>query len=393
MSAATPFQRNKIFLLASGHAVNDALTGFLPPLLPLLMTEMKISIAGAGILATILSVSNSLPQPIYGVINDTFGKRFFVYLGPLVTAVFICLIGYASSYSSLVVMLALCGTGSAVFHPAAAALVDRLGGHHKSLAMSIFVTAGNFGHSISPLLVVPVVALLGLRGLPAFFVVGALFSFLLFRYIPESTSSRVFREKLNWRQVPWRRMRALGLLQLIAIVRAFVISGFATFLPLYMHQNGLSLFSSGATATLFHGIGSLGGLMGGHLSDVFSRKRIMQIPMALVLPLLLAFFYFDGALRFFCLALAGIALYISLPLNVVMAVELFPHHAGTASALMIGFAWGVGGLLLTPFGIAADRLGLKASMIWLTLLTLLAVVAAFFLSDDKEAVNAKTKLA
>jgi FSR family fosmidomycin resistance protein-like MFS transporter len=384
MNETTAFQRNKIFLLSGGHAVTDAFTGFLPPLLPLLMSEMKFSIAGAGVLATILSTSTSLLQPIYGAINDAMGKRFFVYLGPLVTAGFICLLGYSSSYAGLVILLALCGTGSAAFHPAAAALVGRLGGDRKSLAMSIFVTAGNFGHSISPLIVVPVAMALGLRGLPVLFFAGALLSFLLFRYIPAAPGRAGRPQPVNWRNLPLPRLRTLGLLQIIAVVRAFVIAGLATFLPVYMYQNGVSLFFAGATGTLFHGIGSLGGLVGGHLGDRINRNRFMQVPMFIAVPLLLGFFYMDGAVRYFCLMFGGIALYLSLPLNVVLAVELFPRHAGTVSALMIGFAWGVGGLLLTPFGVAADRFGLEAAMIGLILLLLAGVGAALLLVDEKE---------
>jgi FSR family fosmidomycin resistance protein-like MFS transporter len=232
------------------------------------------------------------------------------------------------------------------------------------------------------LLVVPVANALGLQGLPLFFVAGALVSLLLFRHVPESPGGDVVRERMRWREISWQSMRILGLLQFIAVARAFVITGIGTFLPIYMHQKGFSLFFAGATATLFQGIGSLGGLLGGHLSDIFSRSRMMQIPLLLVAPCLLAFFFLDGWIRFVCLAAGGVALYLSLPLNVVMAIELFPRHAGTVSALIIGFAWGIGALLLTPFGLAAERFGLEAAMIGLTLLSLTAVAAAFLLTDN-----------
>jgi len=179
------------------------------------------------------------------------------------------------------------------------------------------------------------------------------------------------------------RLRVLGLLQLIAIVRAFVITGMGTVLPIYMNQKGMSLFWAGATGTLFHGIGSLGGLIGGHLGDTMNRNRFMQVPLLLAAPLLLGFLYLDGPIRFLCLAIGGIALYISLPLNVVLAVELFPRHAGTMAALMIGFAWGIGGLMLTPFGIAAEHFGLDATMTALIFLLLIAGVAAFLLPESQ----------
>lgn len=388
MSETSTFQSKKILLLSGGHVATDAFTGFLPPLLPLLISELKISLAGAAVLATILSTSTSLLQPIYGMINDAMGKRYFVYLGPIVTATFICLLGYSNSYTVLVILLALCGTGSAAFHPSAAALVGKLGGTRKSLAMSIFVMAGNLGHSVSPLIVVPVATTLGLQGLPVLVIGGALFSFLLFRYVPETAHREASTtQSFRWQNISAPRLRTLGLLQLIAVVRAFVITGIGTFLPIYMHQNGLPLFWAGATGTLFHGIGSLGGLVGGHLGDRLNRKRFMQVPLIVAVPLMLGFFYFDNALRFFCLAVGGIALYISLPLNVVLAVELFPRNAGTMVALMIGFAWGVGGLLLTPFGVAAEHFGLEAAMVTLIALLLVAVVAAILLPDNIEKMN------
>jgi FSR family fosmidomycin resistance protein-like MFS transporter len=379
------FQRNNILLLSSGHVVTDAFTGFLPPLLPLLITQMNISLAGAALLATILSTSTSLLQPIYGMINDAMGKRYFVYLGPVMTGFFICMLGFTNSYTVLVIMLALCGTGSAAFHPSAAALVGKLGGARKSLAMSIFVTAGNLGHSMSPLIVVPVATVLGLKGLPVLIVFGALQSFLLFRLVPKGAArEKKINARFNWRNVSLPRFRALGLLQLIAVSRAFVITGLGTFLPIYMNQQGTPLFWAGATGTLFHGIGSLGGLIGGHWGDKLNRNRFMQLPLFLAVPLLLGFFYFDGAIRFFCLAIGGIALYISLPLNVVLAVELFPKNAGTMAALMIGFSWGVGGLLLTPFGVAAERFGLETAMIALIAFLLIAVLSAFLLPQTKD---------
>lgn len=383
MNDSSHFHRNKILLLSGGHVVTDAFTGFLPPLLPLLITQMNISIAGAAVLATVLSTSTSLLQPIYGIINDAMGKRYFVYLGPLVTAVFICMLGYSTSYTILVLLLALCGTGSAAFHPSAAALAGKLGGSRQSLAMSIFVTAGNLGHSISPLIVVPVATALGLRGLPILAAAGVFYSFLLFRYIPEAdTWETPAKPTFSWHKISFPRLRTLGLLQLIAVIRAFVITGIGTFLPIYMHQKGMPFFWAGATGTLFHGIGSFGGLIGGHLGDGINRNRFMQLPLLIAVPMLLGFFYFEGVIRFFFLALGGIALYISLPLNVVLAVELFPKNAGTMAALMIGFAWGIGGLLLTPFGVAAEHLGLGTTMVALIFLLIIAAAAAFFLPEE-----------
>ena len=45
------------------------------------------------------------------------------------------------------------------------------------------------------------------------------------------------------------------------------------------------------------------------------------------------------------LVLGGLLLFLTLPVNVAMAQELVPSQAGTASALMMGFAWATAGRL------------------------------------------------
>jgi FSR family fosmidomycin resistance protein-like MFS transporter len=46
--------------------------------------------------------------------------------------------------------------------------------------------------------------------------------------------------------------------------------------------------------------------------------------------------------------------------NVVMAQELAPSQTGTVSALMMGFAWGMAGMIFIPIvGYASDLLSLR----------------------------------
>ena len=60
-----------------------------------------------------------------------------------------------------------------------------------------------------------------------------------------------------------------------------------------------------------------------------------------------------------------------------MAQELAPRQAGTVSALMMGFAWGVAGLIFVPFiGWASDRLTMQTAMSALMVFPLLG----FFLT-------------
>jgi FSR family fosmidomycin resistance protein-like MFS transporter len=60
-------------------------------------------------------------------------------------------------------------------------------------------------------------------------------------------------------------------------------------------------------------------------------------------------------------------LLFTVPVNVVMAQRLIPSQTGTVSALMMGFAWGMAGLVLVPLtGLLAQHFTLHRTLIaWL----------------------------
>jgi len=376
------FQRGLVYLIASGHFVNDTYTGFLSPLLPLLMERLQFPLSRAGMLASVLSASTSLSQPIFGAINDKFNQRFFVFLGPLLTGLFICSLGYASSYSMLIPLLLLCGLGSAIFHPSAAMMVSRVSGQRKEWGMSLFISAGNIGHAMSPLFVVPVVAYFGFRTLPVLILPAMMVAFMLFRRLPHPQTLPIHLRDFS-RDGDSRNQRLLLSLHLaISILRSMMITGFATFIPIYMHARGHSLFSAGATVTIFQSIGAIGSLLSGHFAGRVNRRHIIIVSLITAAPLLASFIYFSGGLALLALALSGILLYFSFPLNIVMAQQLYPHRASMVSALMIGVSWGAAGLLMTPLGFIAEQVGLQSALLTLAVAGVVAALIASFLPKD-----------
>ena len=126
-------------LVALAHAVNDMYAVFLAPLLPRLMTKLDLTIALAAALAMTLSLAASLLQPLMGYLADRLGRRFFVAAGPLLSGLFLSLIGWAPSFGVLVAILVLGGLGSAAFHPPGASYVARVGaGRGSGVRMSVF---------------------------------------------------------------------------------------------------------------------------------------------------------------------------------------------------------------------------------------------------------------
>ena len=77
------------------------------------------------------------------------------------------------------------------------------------------------------------------------------------------------------------------------------------------------------------------------------------------------------------LIVGGFFLMMSGPINLVMAQQMFPAHAGLLASLMMGLAYGVGSLAIVGVGAAADRVGMPVSMAGVAVLPLLTAWLGF----------------
>ncbi len=374
-----------LFSLSVGHFINDAYSNFLGPLLPLLVGNLGLTIAEAGWLAAILVVSSSFAQPLYGYISDRYLKRAFVVFSPLATAVFMSCLGMASNYWTLALLLVCGGVGIASFHPQAAAMTALASRNCKGLGMSIFVTSGTIGYSLGPLLITYTVLWFGMEHSYLVMIPGIVAFALLFCFVPSTDHSSKAASASGLREALTPVWRPLLLLYFLVVIRSAVQMCFVNFLPLYLSQKGLSTVDAGKVTTLFLFFGALGGFSGGTLADKFAGKNVISLSMLFSGPLILGFLLTAGSGSYFLLTLGGIALLSTVPVNVVMAQSLVPHSASVVSALMMGFAWGMGGMFVPFIGAIADSVGLGRALFVVAILPLIGFVLSLSLPKEQPA--------
>ena len=347
--------------MAVAHGTNDGYVAFLAPLLPRMMEKLDLSIAMAAVLAMTLSISSSLLQPAAGYLADHVGRKRFAVLGPLLTAVFMSLIGVAPTFAVLMGILVMGGLGSAVFHPPGASMATRVeDGKGSGLRLSFFSFGGALGYAAGPLVVVAIVAAVGLEGLWVAMVPGIMLALLLWRVLPADPEREAHHPPPPTPVVLLKALVGpLGLLFVISAFGAFVQRVYLTMSPIIMAEHGGSEALGAAALSIYLGAQALGTLTGGFLTDRWDRRRLLVGATLLSCPAhLLAVMLEPGsAPALGAAATSGFLNMMMLPPIVVMAQELIPEGAAVGSGIVMGLAWAAGSVAMLGTGMLADVIG------------------------------------
>jgi FSR family fosmidomycin resistance protein-like MFS transporter len=165
---------------------------------------------------------------------------------------------------------------------------------------------------------------------------------------------------------------------------------FSTFLAVLVTERGGNAWTGGAAISAYLIGAAIFEFLAGSLSDRHGRKAVMIGSLVLATPVLLAFLYAPAILMLPLAALGGGLSLAYSPVGIVAAHECAPGRRGLVSGLVMGLAWGVGGLALTPIGWLADRYGLVRVMTFVAFLPVVAAAVLLFyresprrrLSDD-----------
>jgi len=388
MNQKKPIEYSTIGVLSLAHMLNDMYSNYLPQMLPFLVAATALTTTRAAILVSAFTISSSLIQPLFGYFLDRQGKRW-LHVGTLWMAIMLSLTGLVHNYLLLVLLAGLAGLGTAAFHPQASTMITVVSGDRKAVLLSTFVAFGNIGFALSPLLLVPLFQAYGLHATIYTVIPGILVALLLYLFAPRNdvlggnapTLSEVFHSLQS------ARSELLAITGVIAI-RSLAYTGLLTILPLYFQAQKLSSIASSHLVFIMLFSGAIGGILGGLISDHYGRKPLIVGSLVLATPLFFAFSHSSGTLSTTFLALAGASLLSSFSVTVVAAQEAIPNNKSLAAGLTMGFAGGIGGLMVILIGRIGDLYGLPTAI---TVLFFLPIVAGFIAIFMKSRPTAKAE--
>lgn len=352
------FDAPRVSLVSFAHFIHDLYTSFLSPLLPLLIEKLSMTLSQAGLLSTVMQIP-ALANPFIGLFADNRGlARWLVILAPTLTALPMSLMGLASSYGMLLVLVFAAGISVALFHVPAPVLVARYSGNFKGRGMSFFMTGGELARALGPMAAVAAVAVLGLGRFHYVLVIALLTSAVLFLTLERPEEKARVRKTGSLKEAYAEIRHVLNPLMGILSARAFMHGSMGMFLTVYVEHRTGSLWYGGAALALYEALGVAGVLSAGTLSDRLGRQRVMFWALVTAPVAILLFVFTSGIFQIAMLLVTGFSVLSTTPVMLALIQETAKDNPSAANGLFMMVSFAVRSLAVVVVGAIGDVLGL-----------------------------------
>lgn len=376
------------------HLINDTMQAVIPAMFPLLERDLGLTFTQLGMITFVLNIFASLLQPAVGFITDKKPFPYALPLGMVSSFIGLSLLIVVNEYWMILMSVIFLGIGSAIFHPEGSRVSFMAAGNKRGLAQSIYQVGGNTGQALAPLLSAFIILPFGMNGVSLVLIFTAIGIFMLTkiaawykRQLEAEKLSKVKKvlvsslPKLTKKQVGV----ALSLLLIIIFARSFYVTNITSFYVFYLiEEYSIKVEFGQLLIFLFMAFGVVGTFFGGPLSDRIGRKNAILISVIGPIPLCIALPFLPIAFVAVFLIAIGALIMISFTVTVVYAQELVPSKIGTMAGLTVGVAFGMGAIGSVAIGSFMDQFGIRPTMIAISILPLLLLVA-FLLPKDKVA--------
>lgn len=406
-SRRSPGISGLIALLAGAHFSHHVLTALIVPLLPFIRDDFGLSYAQAGLVNSAFTIAYGVAQLPAGWLSDRIGPRYMLLIGISGVAAAGAFIGLSPAYGALIAGLLLLGVAGGGYHPAASAVISKVvAPERRGRALGVHIVGGSTSHFVAPLIAAGLVSLVGWRGsflalAAPVAVLGVIIFALIQRRIHHASggvpgyeaSARAPQEPAGGegagttgdggptdegdaaetgrttdapaggRPRASTALRMTVFLVVTGVISASVASTIP-FIPLYLVDvRGIDDRLAAGFISIIFGAGFFAAPLGGWLSDVFGRVRVMIAIGLLSAPLLALITVAPFPVVMFILLLAiGTLMFTRMPTaEAHIAAEVSERHRTTVLGIYF-FSGMEGSALLTPLlGSAIDRWGFEAA--------------------------------
>jgi len=380
------FKTSSVISISISHLVHDIYSSFLAPILPLLIEKFGISYSLVSLLSFIQKTPNII-NPFIGLLADKIQMRYMVIITPVITSISMSLLGVASSYIILAILLFVMGISSAFFHVPAPVMVKKSSGNQLGKGMSFYMIGGETARTLGPLIIVGAVSLWGLEGtwrLIPFSVLASGILFFKLRKIKVSDDIKKAERQTGIKETVKKYLSLFIVLSAFVFFRAFMRQGLSLFLPTYFTQiKGESFEFSGIIFAVFQFSGVFGVYFAGKLSDKLGRKTILLI-LSVLSPVMMWFFlYSNGNFVIPFLILLGFFLIAQGPVLLAIINDINSDRPAFINSIYMTTNFIINAVVVIFVGILSDVFSLEIMFKFSAIFALGAIPFVFMIPKKK----------
>jgi len=394
-----------LIVLALTHLLNDLIQSLIPAIYPIIKVSYGLDFVQIGLITLTFQIAGSLLQPVVGYVTDRRPMPYSTIVGMIFTLVGLASLGFAPSYSIILISVACIGIGSAIFHPEATRLARQASGGQQGLAQGVFQVGGQTGGALGPLFAAFVIVPHGQASL-AWFTLAALLAMALMVWIAGQHASirrhiATLKASVAASSATRQHSRAtvmvgMIVLSLLMLSKVAYVESFRSFYTFYLIERfGISIPTSQIMLFIFLLAQAVGVLIGGIAGDRIGRYRIIwlsvlgPLPFTLLLPY--ADFLWTGVLTV-TISLIIASAFASI---LIYAIELLPERIGLIGGVFYGLNFGLAGIAAAILGGLADGIGIESVYRFCGFLPLAGVLTWFLprIEDTSSRIRARHPVA
>jgi len=375
------FEKSEVLAISFSHFAHDVYSSFLAPMLPLLISKLGISLSEAAF----LDIARRLPalfNPLFGLMVERRGAKAIVILMPSITAICMSFLGLASSYIVALILLFVAGLSAALYHIPSPVMIREASGDRTGAGMSFFMVGGESARTVGPLLITAGISLWGLDGTYRLVPFGLLASALLFWKLRNFEIRYNFskkREKGDEKKFLKKYAPFFGAIGGFMLFQSAMKSVLVLYLPVYLTQNGSTLWQAGVSLSVLQFFAVLGTLFSGSYSDKIGRYNMLLISSLVSAIFMVLFVFYHAVLLFPLLAIIGFFMFATGPVLMASVQDLNSGMPTFANSIYMSVNFGVSSIVVYIVGKLGDTIGLNETYMIAAGLSFFCIIFVFIL--------------
>lgn len=363
-----------IGLVSFGHFWHDIFTAMVTPLLPIIKESFQLNYVQAGWVLVAVKIPSLLSANIAGY-SEKHNPKWLIIICPLITSIAVTMLGVSSSFPMLLALVFLSGLSAAAFHVPAPTLLKSVAPNRIGAAMTSFQIGGEAARTVGPLLIVPILALLGFDKMYFLIPVSGVVSFMFylsFKKVDYKPIAKV-RKKGSVVETIKEGWPLFVLVAGISLQKSFLSTIMKSFLPLYLESKGESILYSTGSLSIIQGATVLGVIIAGTLIDKIGPKKILYVIVSFAMVLVVLLVSFPSLPFIPMIILIGFFSFASMPAVYTLIQNYGFKFPTTANGVFMSLNFGISSLILILAGKISDYLTIDMTYKYFGYLTLIGI--------------------